>query len=359
MTRINIHAINGVPVKKEIPNDFIICRVRYLCRKGIALISNDEYLFNILNKILMLTNIYDISDSQMLKKEIDALIFLVNQYIEEDKFCSPKRLNILKTICKLYQAYGISDDDLLVSINNNIERVKNNKKSIKVLSVFDNSRLESNPELDEVIEKLYYEKVYEIVLEMERQIGNASDTDIFKWVFDYVFGLRYASIPAGCASRIDGVTLYDSSRLSKKITSSGKMVPLNSSEEGKIFDGIFSKYNLVFSNEREGLCGAKNALVEDLCDFALNKKNFCVCVRGIHMNVMHGWNALINSNGVYHFDASCNWHGKKNQYFTAESDLERKWPDYSTGGVVYNVNAFSNTTVVNNNSEEQGVRRSK
>lgn len=359
MSRINILSINGVPVNKEIPTDFIISRVRYLCRKGIALISNDEYLLYILNKILMLTNIYDISNSLMLKKEIDALIFLVNQFIEQDEMSTTIKLNILKTIYKLHHVYDIGDTDLLNSINNNMERVERNRKKIKVLNRSDVPRNEDDTELDEHIEKLYYQKIYEIVLEMKRQLGDASDTDIFKWIFDYVFSLKYPSIPTGCASRVDGVTYYDSSRVSKKINSFGKIIPLNSYENGKVFDGIFSKYNLVFSNEKEGLCGAKSALVEDLCDFALNKKNFCIRVRGIHMSVMHGWNALINRNGVYHFDASCNWHGKKNQYFTAEGDLSRKWPDYSTDRIVYNLEAFSDTKVVSNSSDEQGVRKLK
>lgn len=344
--KIDIISVNGVSVKKEIYDDFIMDRVKYLCRKGIALISNDDNLLHILDKIMMLTKFFNINNDIGLKKEISTLITNINQYIEKSEKYSTNELNILKKIYKLHQVYDISDREILISINENIARVQANRKTLQISGNVNKVSNENDDEMMEQIEKLYYQKVYEIIVQMGNEIGNATDEEKIRWIYNYVLNLKYASIPNGCLYSAGGVTRYDTTPAARKINRLGQIVSLNSSEVGKRFEGVFSKYNLVFSNEREGLCGAKSGLIEDLCDFCLNKRNYCIAVNGIHMGVAHGWNAIINANGVYHFDASKNWHGKEIQYLTSESELKHKWPSYNTNRIVYNYTSFHKISIV-------------
>ena len=271
----------------------------------------------------------------------------INEHIRSlDKY-TVFEFKMMKKAYELYKLYDINDISILKDIESNINLVESKYHRITITE--DNTIKETSIDesLDNDIEKLYYQKIYEIIVQMGREIGNVSDEEKIKWIYNYVFNMKYAAIPPGCSYNQGGVTRYNTDNANKKVTRNGQIVSKDSIVVGKEFSGVFSKYNLAFSREREGLCGAKSVFLEDLLDFCLNDKNYCISVDGVHMGVSHGWNAIINRNGVFHLDASNNWHGKSNQYLTFEGALGQRWRSYSTPRTVYNTKHFPKIKLIN------------
>lgn len=327
-SNFKITKINGVSTQntntiEEIPKGFIIKRINYLCEKIMVLINNDTKLRPVISKLIILSEIYK-PNNFILRNKIRELIITLTESISISTYSLKAKEYYFTSLEKLCNIYNITDFIIISKIKTNLAKIK--KQKINNTQKATSQEEDSTAENDLDINKLYFENIYRIILLMNSQIGDISDEEKIKWVYDYVFDMKYAEIPTDSINRNKDFTSYNPAAAAKKITKSGNVVPLNF--VGKKFNGVYSKYNLIFAKEKSGLCGAKADLIVDILDFCLTNNNFCIDISGIHTHCTHAWNAIINANGAYHFDASKNWHDKAKQYLTHQNNLRELWRSY-------------------------------
>lgn len=359
---MEILRVNNVLVDFE---QFIVERFVYLCGKLNVIYDDVRASNSLIEKLIDFNHVFNISDNGDVKNAVRKVVLLVNENIlgklgklKEGESIRFNFLNEYKKIKQLCNEYISDDIELLGKVDKIYNLLKGRVSLLNIQT--DDEVVEKKPNVDfelyKDVQKLYYKKIYEIYLQMSNELGkDATDEEKIRWIYDYVLSLEYSFPKEGEYVRTKtGFQYLDC----KKITRDGKVYPINSIVYGFPYCGNGSKYNLVFSKERNGTCCAFSRFLEDLCDFSLSRKNYCVSVTGMHCNVPHEWNAIINRQGIFYLDASKDWHGIENQYMININDADKLFSTYKPTWVpVVTENSFPVISVEKVISNSSTIRR--